>query len=34
LIEGLASGAPIEVSQAFWNKKRSALRSRQRKIRK
>ena len=34
LIEGLASGAPIEVNQAFWNKKRAALSSRQRQIRK
>jgi antitoxin ParD1/3/4 len=28
LIEGLASGKPIAVNSAFWNKKRSALTSR------
>jgi antitoxin ParD1/3/4 len=34
LLEGLASGEPIEVDQAFWNKKRSALTARHRKTRK
>jgi len=34
LLEGLASGEPIEVNQAFWRKKRSALTARHRKARK
>jgi antitoxin ParD1/3/4 len=34
LLDGLASGEPIEVNQAFWNKKRSELTSRHRKTRK
>jgi antitoxin ParD1/3/4 len=34
LLEGLASGEPVEVDQAFWNKKRSALTARHRKTRK
>jgi antitoxin ParD1/3/4 len=34
LLEGLASGEPIEVNQAFWDKKQSALKSRHRKTRK
>jgi antitoxin ParD1/3/4 len=34
LLDGLASGEPIEVNQAFWDKKRLALTSRRRKTRK
>jgi antitoxin ParD1/3/4 len=34
LLEGLASGEPIEVNRTFWDKKRSALKSRRRKTRK
>jgi antitoxin ParD1/3/4 len=33
LLEGLASGEPIEINQAFWEKKRATLTSRRRKIR-
>jgi antitoxin ParD1/3/4 len=33
LLEGLASGVPIEVNQVFWEKKRSALNSRRPKTR-
>ena len=34
LLEGLASGESIEVNQAFWDKKRSVLKSRGRKTQK
>jgi antitoxin ParD1/3/4 len=33
LLEGIASGEPIEVNEAFWNKRRSALIASQRKRR-
>ena len=33
LLDGLASGEPIEINQAFWEKKRATLTSRRRKIR-
>ena len=33
LLKGLASGEPIEINQAFWEKKRAMLTSRRRKIR-
>jgi antitoxin ParD1/3/4 len=34
LLEGLASGEPIEVNQVFWRKKRSSLTARHRRTHK
>ena len=33
LLEGISSGPPVEVDQAYWDKKRAALIARQRKTR-